>query len=153
MNKPASPTASGPTADGVLSAHRQAQAERFIEQSQDGVAIRTLATLRRQPQSFMQRLREAATHNQTLRLALGICAGIVAAEAITGLMRGPALDQAGAQVDAWLQGVLPVSDAATPSDGISAGLNSVVDTAQAESIASELELPLDLDIDLGDLLS
>lgn len=154
----------------ALRGQRLAQAERFIEQSQDGLAIRTLANLRREPQSFFQRLKEAATHNQTLRLALGICLGIVAAETITGLMRGPALDQALNQVDAWLQDEGAAGDAwagglvsaAMPAESmLSAATGMLTDTLEhalpsadiSSAIDSSLQSLLDFEIDLDDWLS
>ena len=154
----------------ALRGQRLAQAERFIEQSQDGLAIRTLANLRREPQSFMQRLKEAASHNQTLRLALGICLGIVAAEAITGFMRGPALDQALNQVDAWLKGegaadeawagglagaAMPAESMLSSATGMLTGtLEQALPAAEiSTAIDSSVQSMLDLDVDLDDWLS
>jgi hypothetical protein len=81
---------------------RREAAERFLERSGDGLALRELARLRREREGWLDRLREAATSQTTLKIALGVFLGIVAAEAALSLMRSGAVTALLEELDARL---------------------------------------------------
>jgi hypothetical protein len=78
---------------------RRARAETLIESSGDGQAIRQLGQLRRDPRSWGTRLLDGAKHSLVLKVALGVFLGIVAAEAVEGMLKGDLLKSLAGQVD------------------------------------------------------
>jgi len=95
-------TLSPPQLSSLEIQQRRAAAERFIEQSGDGIAIRALGGLRRDPNGWFDRLKMAAASQTTLRLALGVFMGVIAAEAALALLRSDALAAALGNLDAAL---------------------------------------------------
>ncbi len=75
------------------------EAERVIESSGDGRAIRRLGELRRDPANWTQTLLRMAADSPVLKIALGVFLGILAAEAVRGLMQGDLLDSLSQSVD------------------------------------------------------
>jgi hypothetical protein len=155
-------TVGGQTLSTVEIAQRRAAAEHFIEQSGSGTAVRALGELRRSPDRWFERLRALATSNTTLKVALGVFMGVIAAEAALSVIRSGALDRLIAEIDAVL--AEPVGPAA-PVDAASArpvpdeGLISLFDTPMASATPPSPadQLDDDPDFDLGsaidDLLS
>lgn len=129
---------------------RQAAAERFIEQSGDGVAMRALGGLRRDPNGWFDRLKMAATSQTTLKLALGVFVGVIAAEAALALVRSSALDTALADIDAAIAGndseasseTMQSPGHMTPSDDASVNSEAL---ASAETGVAEFDADVDLD--------
>jgi hypothetical protein len=78
---------------------RRARTEIVILSSGDGQAIRQLGQLRRDPRSWGARLLEGAKHSLVLKVALGVFLGIVAAEAVDGVLKGDLLKSLAGQVD------------------------------------------------------
>ena len=78
---------------------RRVAAERFIEQSGDGAAIRALAGLRRGGSDWLSRLRLAAGGHATLKLALGVFLGTIAAESALALLRSDLVESALDRID------------------------------------------------------
>jgi hypothetical protein len=95
-------TISPPQLSSLEIQQRRAAAERFIEQSGDGVAMRALGGLRRDPNGWFDRLKAAATSQTTLKVALGVFMGVIAAETALALLRSDALDAALRELDAAL---------------------------------------------------
>lgn len=127
----------GPATPSSLELERRRQdAERFIERSGDGAAIRALGDLRRDPTDWDQRLRAAASSQHTLKIALGVFLGIVAAEAAIALLRSDAIQGVLDQIEAALKG----SDA----DGASGALGMPLETgAVALATPGASSLPID----------
>jgi len=89
---------------------RQAAAERFIEQSGSGTAMRALGDLRRSPDGWFDRMRQLAASDTTLKVALGVFAGVIAAEAALAVLRSGVMDRLLADIDGALS--------ATPHTGL-----------------------------------
>jgi hypothetical protein len=150
-------TVGGQTLSTVEIAQRRAAAERFIEQSGSGTAVRALGELRRSPDSWFDRLRALASSDTTLKVALGVFMGVIAAEAALAVLRSGALDRLIAEIDTAL--AEPLSPAA-PADVASAGpvpeggLISLFDTPMASDTAPSPadQLDDDPDFDLGSVI-
>ncbi len=155
-------TIGGQTLSTVEIAQRQAVAERFIEQSGSGTAVRALGGLRRNPEGWFDRLKALATSDTTLKVALGVFMGVIAAEAALAVLRGGALDRLLAEIDhALAEPLSPSALANVTSAGQlpDTGLISLVDSpiAGATPPSSADSPDDDPDFDLGavidDLLS
>lgn len=111
-------TVGGQTLSTVEIAQRRVAAERFIEQSGSGSAVRALGELRRSPDSWFDRLRALATSDATLKVALGVFMGVIAAEAALAVLRSGTLDRLVAEIDTALAEPLsPSAPASTTSAG------------------------------------
>ena len=136
---------------------RQAAAERFIEHSGSGTAVRALGELRRSPDSWLDRLRALAANDTTLKVALGVFMGVIAAEAALAVLRSGALNQRLAEIDQAL--------AAPLNPSVPADITSVAPTAD-QGLVSFHEAPIvsppdatpdgtlddDPDVDLGSVI-
>jgi len=109
-------TVDGRTLSTVEIAQRQAAAERFIEHSGSGTAVRALGELRRSPDNWLSRLRALAASDTTLKVALGVFMGVIAAEAALGVMRSGAINPLLAEIDHALAASLNPS---VPADVVS----------------------------------
>lgn len=111
-------------------ARRRDAAERFIERSGDGQALRTLATLNREQANWLERLRQAAASQTTLKVALGVFLGIVTAEAALALLRSDAVVGLLEDID---QGMSSPGDDGRPvapeASGTEAGLEGITDSS------------------------
>jgi len=90
------------------------QAERLIETSGDGSAIRTLGLLRRDPQTWVETVRRQIGQSTVLKLALGVFLGVIAAETVANLLSGEEAHQLAREVD---RALVDVSDNDTPGEG------------------------------------
>lgn len=98
---------------------RQEAAERFIEQSGDGQAIRALGPLRRSQDTWFERLKAAAASQTTLKIALGVFLGVIAAEAALAALRSDTVQSLINEIDSLLSPALdPVSHPAFEMDGL-----------------------------------
>ena len=156
---------------------RQAATERFIEQSGDGQAIRALGPLRRSPEGWLDQLKSAATSQTTLKIALGVFLGVVAAEAALAALRSDTVAALLGEIEAALQsaaGNAPAAavesgafEAADPLSGSDNAFENTppVEAADAASASSFLEDAISpvvdalestvedvLDMDLGSIL-
>lgn len=95
-------TVGRPVRSTVEIRERQAAAERFIEQSGSGTAVRALGELRRSPDGWLDRLKQLATSDTTLKVALGVFVGVIAAEAALTVLRSGMLDRLLADIDSAL---------------------------------------------------
>ena len=150
-------TVGGQTLSTVEIAKRRAAAERFIEQSGNGTAVRALGELRRSPDSWFDRLRALATSDTTLKVALGVFMGVIAAEAALSVLRSGALDRRVAEIDTALAeslSPLAAADAASvgsvPDDGHISVFDSLMASATPPSPADQLVD--DPDFDLGSVI-
>lgn len=84
---------------GPESEARRARAESLIESSGDGRAIRHLGLLRRDPRMWSARLLEGARNSLILKVALGTFLGVIAADAVRGMLQGDSLQSLVDQVD------------------------------------------------------
>lgn len=75
------------------------EAERVIEASGDGRAIRFLGQLRRDPRHWAETLIRLASESVVLKVALGVFLGVLAAEAVKGILKGDLLESLGQTVD------------------------------------------------------
>lgn len=149
---------------GPPSERMRVAAERVIEASGDGRAIRHLGSLRRDPSHWTETLIRLASESLVLKVALGVFLGIVAADAVRGLLKGDLLESLGSTVDgaideaggmeALMATATWASVAASSAPEPSLGTTSIVeDPAAAEStVAPGEDLPqpdagLDLDLD------
>lgn len=111
-------------------ARRREAAERFIERSGDGRALRTLASLNREPTHWLEKLREAAASQTTLKVALGVFLGIVSAEVALTLLRSDAVVGLLNDID---QGMNSPGDSgallSAEATGIEVALEGIADTA------------------------
>lgn len=89
------------------------QAERLIETSGDGSAIRTLGLLRRDPQTWVDTVRRQIGQSTVLKLALGVFLGVIAAEAVANLLSGEEAHELARHVD---RALVDVSDNETPGE-------------------------------------
>jgi hypothetical protein len=89
---------------GPESEAMRSQAERVIEASGDGRAIRQLGGLRRDPRAWGSRLIKLAADSPVLKIALGVFLGIIAADAVRGAHQGDLLQSLSAEVDAAIEG-------------------------------------------------
>jgi hypothetical protein len=98
---------------------RQEAAERFIEQSGDGQAIRALGPLRRSQDTWFERLKAAASSQTTLKIALGVFLGVIAAEAALAALRSNTVQSLINEIDALLSPETdPNSHPALEMDGL-----------------------------------
>lgn len=139
-----------PPLSSVEIQQRQAAAERFIEQSGDGVAMRALGGLRRDPVGWFDRLKAAATSQTTLKVALGVFMGVIAADAALALLRSGSLNTALADIDAALAGGnsdAPVKPTQSPGHVTLTDDTSLTSEAilPAETGATEFDVDGDLD--------
>ena len=170
---PAAPGGPGPS---EVEARRVA-AERFIEASQDGAAIRALAEIRRDRAGYLERLGRFAARQPTLRIAFGVCLGLIAAEAVVAVLRSDTLRQLLVDLDAQIERLGGLDRLATnatlPDDGpANSGLearSAIAREATADTRATtgacddeitaladhdhnpDSDLDLDLDLDLDDV--
>jgi len=84
---------------GPDSEARRLRAESLIESSGDGRAIRQLGLLRRDPRRWGTVLLNGARDSLVLKVALGVFLGIVAADAIRGVLQGDLLQSLADRVD------------------------------------------------------
>lgn len=113
---------------------RREAAERFIEQSGDGAALRALAGLRRHRSNWFSQLRAAAGSQSTLKIALGVFLGMIAAESALALMRS---DMLGSVLDRIDQELGRLSDALPPGTQEPESQGLVEGLAEAPEIMSE----------------
>ncbi len=141
-------TVGGQTLSTVELQKRRAETERFIEQSGDGQAIRELGRLRRHPDDWFAQLKAAATSQTTLKVALGVFLGVVAAELALSALRSDALQALIANIDTRMD-LEPI--AATPAE--TAGHLQLDETA-IDSAADPTFSSVDdgSDLDLGDVI-
>jgi len=150
-------TVGSQTLSTVEIAQRQAAAERFIEHSGSGTAVRALGELRRSPDSWLARLRALAASDTTLKVALGVFMGVIAAEAALAVLRTGALNPLLAEIDQALAEPLNPSeppDVASVAPTADQGLVSfheapIVSTPDA---TPEATLDDDPDVDLGSVI-
>ena len=146
-------------------AQRREAAERFIETSGDGQAIRSLAQLRREREGWFDSLRRAATHQTTLKVALGVFLGVVAAEAALALLRSDALGSVISDIEKALTrfdalpdpAPLAMDSGSAPgiapgsAPGIESGIDSATD-ALSDAVSDAVEDATDFIADLGSSL-
>jgi hypothetical protein len=156
---------------------RQEAAERFIEQSGDGQAIRALGPLRRSQDTWFDRLKAAAASQTTLKIALGVFLGVIAAEAALAALRSDTVQSLINEIDSLLSPEMDrVSHPALEMDGLESatqatqsgatlahepladainvtGHSSFVDDA-ISSVSDALAAPQNdaLDLDLGSVI-
>ncbi len=142
-------------------AQRREAAERFIETSGDGHAVRSLARLRREREGWFDSLRRAATHQTTLKVALGVFLGVVAAEAALALLRSDALGSVISDIEKALTRFDALPDPAPLAmdsgieSGIAPGIGSGIDSATdalGDAISDAVEDATDFIADLGSSL-
>ena len=136
-------------------AQRREAAERFIETSGDGQAVRSLAQLRREREGWFDSLRRAATHQTTLKVALGVFLGVVAAEAALALLRSDALGSVVGEIEAALTRLDALPEPMPPSldSGIESGIDSGIDELTdpiSDSVGDATEFIADLGSSLFD---
>lgn len=114
---------------------RREAAERFIEQSGDGQAIRALGPLRRFQDTWFDRLKAAAASQTTLKIALGVFLGVIAAEAALAALRSVTVQSLINEIDALLSPEMdPNSHPALEMDGLESASQAA---PQAANLAHE----------------
>jgi hypothetical protein len=135
----------GPDSDRLRS-----QAEGIIEASGDGRAIRQLGVLRRDPLAWGATLLKLAAASPVMKVALGVFLGIIAADAVRGMLQGDVLQSLADRVD---QAIEQTGGTETLERVAAGGTMSeaAVEEAMMEAPSIDDSLPEGEDSELGDL--
>lgn len=135
----------GPGSDALRS-----QAERVIEASGDGRAIRQLGTLRRDPQAWGVTLLKLAANSPVLKVALGVFLGIIAADAVRGVLQGDLLESLAGRVDQAIEQT-GGAEALEMIASVETAADTAYEGAMMDEASSDDSLPGWEDSELGDL--